>query len=93
MGRTNPTYRDTLRAIEDRWSPYRRTLRRRDQPRFDQLFVYARNHADAAGMLNHEDRFAPLLVSIAIEQERRIDELEARVAELEGPTSPDGANG
>ena len=93
MGRTNPTYRDTLRAIEESWGPYRRTLRRRNQPRFDQLFVYARNHADAAGMLNHEDRFTPLLVSIAIEQERRIDELEARIDELEGPTSPDGADG
>lgn len=92
MGRTNQTYRDMLRAIEDRWGPYRRTLRRRDQPRFDQLFVYARNHADAAGMLNHDDRFAPLLVSIAIEQERRIDELEARITELEGSTSPDGAD-
>jgi uncharacterized protein YceH (UPF0502 family) len=92
MGRTNPTYRDMLRAIEDRWGPYRRTLRRRDQPRFDQLFVYARNHADAAGVLNHDDRFAPLLVSVAIEQERRIDELETRVAELESSTSPDGAD-
>ncbi len=92
MGRTNPTYRDTLRAIKDRWGQYRRTLRRRDQPRFDQLFVYARNHADAAGTLNHEDRFAPLLVSIAIEQERRIDELEARITELEDAPSPDGAD-
>lgn len=92
MGRTNPTYRDTLRVIEDRWGPYRRTLRRRDQPRFDQLFVYARNHADAAGMLNHDDRFAPLLVSIAIEQERRIDELETRIDELEPTVRPDGAD-
>jgi hypothetical protein len=92
MGRTNPTYRDTLRAIEDRWEPYRRTLRRRDQPRFDQLFVYARNHADSAGMLNHDDRFAPLLVSVAIEQERRIDELETLITELEATVSPDGAD-
>lgn len=92
MGRTNPTYRDTLRSIEERWGPYRRTLRRRDQPRFDQLFVYARNHADAAGMLNHENRLAPLLVSIAIEQERQIDELEARITELENRTSTDGAD-
>jgi len=92
MGRTTPTYRDTLRAIEDRWGPYRRTLRRRDQPRFDQLFVYARTHADAAGMLNHDDRFAPLLVSIALEQERRIDELEAHITELEDSTSPDCAD-
>ena len=83
MGRTNPTYRDRLQAIEQRWGAYRRTLRRRDQPRFDQLFVYARDHADAAGMLNHEDRLAPVLISIDLEQERRIDELETRIEELE----------
>ena len=83
MGRTNPTYRDRLQAIEQRWGAYRRTLRRRDQPRFDRLFVYARDHADAAGMLNHEDRLAPVLISIDLEQERRIDELETRIEELE----------
>lgn len=83
MGRTNPTYRDLLRAVEDRWRPYRRTLRRADQPRFDRLLVYARDHADAAGTLNHEDRLAPMLVSIALEQERRLEELEARLDELE----------
>jgi hypothetical protein len=33
MGRTNPTYRDALRAIEERWAEFRRALRRRDQPR------------------------------------------------------------
>jgi len=32
MGRTNPTYRDALRAIEERWAEFRRALRRRDQP-------------------------------------------------------------
>ena len=83
MGRTNPTYRDLLRATEERWAAYRRALRRRDQPRFDRLFAYARNHADAAGTLNHQDRLAPVLMSVALEQERRLDESEERVAALE----------
>lgn len=86
MGRTNPTYRDLLSATETRWEDYRRTLRRRDQRRFERLFVYARDHADAAGMLNHEDRLAPVLMSIALEQERRLDELERRVETLDGTT-------
>jgi hypothetical protein len=30
MGRTNPTYRDALWAIEERWADFRRALRRRD---------------------------------------------------------------
>lgn len=73
MGRTNPTYRDALRVIEDRWADFRRALRRRDQPRFDRLFGYAREHADASGLLNHQNPLLPALFSIDIEQERRLD--------------------
>lgn len=83
MGRTNPTYRDALRAIEERWADFRRALRRRDQPRFDQLFAYAREHADASGLLNHQNPLLPALLSIDLEQEARLDAHEERLAELE----------
>ncbi|MBX0297226.1 hypothetical protein [Haloarcula nitratireducens] len=83
MGRTNPTFRDALRAIEDRWTEYRRALRRRDQPRFDQLFTYAREHADASGLLNHQNPLLPTLFSIDLEQEARLEDLEERLDELE----------
>lgn len=83
MGRTNPTYRDILRSLENQWSDYRRGLRRDDQQRFDRLFEYARAHADASGYLNHTEPFYPVLISIALEQEARLDELERRLVELE----------
>jgi len=83
MGRTNPTYRDALRAIEDRWQDFRRALRRRDQPRFEQLFAYAREHADASGLLNHQNPLLPALLSIDLEQESRLDEHQERLEELE----------
>ena len=83
MGRTNPTYRDTLRAIEERWTDFRRALRRRDQPRFDRLFEYAREHADASGLLNHQNPLLPALLSIDLEQESRIEDHEQRLEELE----------
>jgi hypothetical protein len=83
MGRTNPTYRDALRAVEERWSDFRRALRRRDQPRFDRLFAYARNHADASGLLNHQNPLLPALFSVDLEQERRLDAHEERLDELE----------
>lgn len=82
MGRTNPTFRDQLGAIEDEWETFRRALRRVDQHRFDDLFVYARNHADAAGNLNYPDPLAPVWMSIALEQERRINKLETQVEAL-----------
>ena len=98
MGRTNPTYRDALRAIKDRWEDFRRALRNRDQPRFDQLFVYAREHADASGLLNHENPLLPALFSIDLEQEARLDDHEQRIKELEAsltdtPAETEGSRG
>jgi hypothetical protein len=79
MGRTNATYRDLLTGIEERWQPYRRALRRRNQPHFDRLFEHARSHADAGGYLNHDEPLFPILISILLEQERRLRELEAEL--------------
>ena len=83
MGRTNPTYRDALRSIEERWTDFRRALRRRDQPRFDQLFTYAREHADASGLLNHQNPLLPAFLSIDLEQEARLDNHLDRLDDLE----------
>ena len=83
MGRTNPTYRDVLRAIETEWADYRRGLRRPEQQQFDQLLAHMCRHADASGYLNHTEPIYPALISIDLEQERRLDELESRVAQLE----------
>ncbi|WP_129113175.1 hypothetical protein [Halegenticoccus tardaugens] len=79
MGRTNPTYRDVIRTTEGRWADYRRALRRRDRPHFDRLFEHARAHADAGGYLNHQFVELPILLSVALEQEKRIASLEARL--------------
>lgn len=83
MGRTNPTFRDLLTALEGRWGDFRRVLRRRDQPRFDRLFEYARAHADAASYLNHEEPLFPALLGMLLEQERQLDEQADRIERLE----------
>jgi len=49
MGHTNPTYRNALRAIRERWTDFRRALRRHDQLWFDQLFEYARERVPFRG--------------------------------------------
>lgn len=76
MGRTNPTYRDWLRAFEERYAAYRRGLRRRDQPAFDRLFEQAADHADAAGLANDPDPEVAALLSMLLAHERRLAELE-----------------
>lgn len=83
MGRTNPTYRDAVRALRERWSGFERALRRRDKPAFERLFEHAREHADAGGYLNHEEPLFPILVSVDLEQEKRLADLEERLAAVE----------
>lgn len=83
MGRTNTTYRDLLRAMESRWSKYRRALRHTDQAVFDRLFEYARAHADASGVQNHQFVEIPALISMLIEQQKQIEDLGDRLDHIE----------
>lgn len=83
MGRTNPTYRDAIRRLEQRWGDYRRALRPADRERFDRLIDDAREHADAGGNLNASEPVVPVLLSMALARERRIDGLGDRVSDLE----------
>ena len=93
MGRTDPTYRDALRRTEERWAAYRRALRRRDRAPFDRLFEHARDHADAAGHLNHRYVEVPLLVSALLEHERRLDRLEAALRDGSAGDPADARDG
>lgn len=97
VGRTNPTFRDVLRGYEQRWSDFRRALRRRDRPHFDRLVDHADGHADAAGYLNAEDPVVPILLAMLLEHEKRIAALEERLdgdrpdATTDGPDGSHGA--
>ena len=93
MGRTNPTYRDQLRGLEDRWHAYRRGLRLEDQAHFDRLFEQARAYADAAGYQNATDPMTPFLVSILLAQQKQVATLEARLDRLEGRIRDDADEG
>ena len=96
MGRTNPTYRDALRALEEEWGPMRRALRREYQADFDRLFDRGRSFADAAGYANPPDPERAFLLSLVLAHEvelrrlrERLDALEERADE--GATrSPEG---
>jgi hypothetical protein len=91
VGRTNPTYRDQLRRVEERWQSYRRALRADDRRHFDRLFEHARAHADAAGYQNHHDPTVPLLLAALLAHERRLAALED--AGLEHDTGRDDGDG
>ena len=82
MGKTNPTFRTVLDRFEnEEWNQYRRMLRRRDQPLYDELWKKARNHADATNAANPRPMDGALF-SMLIDQQREINELQEELKQV-----------
>jgi hypothetical protein len=81
MGRTVPTFRQLIDDAIARWSKFRRALRREDQEYFDRLFRHVRSYTQAATYQASDNPMEAILLSIALDQEKRLDALE-RAASL-----------
>ncbi|WP_416841077.1 hypothetical protein [Haloferax sp. DFSO52] len=79
MGRTNPTFRDSLRRYRESWAPYRRALRAEEKADFDRLFERAHEHAAAAGHANPADPHRAVVLSMLLSQERELRHLREHV--------------
>ena len=76
MGRTVPTFVQLIQGAALHWTKFRRALRREDQPFFDRLFHRARCYTQAATYQCHDNPMEAILLSIALDQEKRVDALE-----------------
>ena len=83
MGKTNLTYRDTIRQFENDWKPYRKALRTQHVDDFDRLIDRARNFADAGGIQNHPHPTTTHMISILLSQEVHMQKMEERLEEIE----------
>ena len=83
MGRTLATFTQLVQQEIDSWSRYRRALRREDQQAFDALFAAVRYHTPAGAYLARETPFEVMLLSMLIEQQKRMVSLQQKVAILE----------
>jgi hypothetical protein len=79
MGRTVPTFRQLIDDAIARWSKFRRALRREDQEYFDRLFRRVRSYTQAATYQASDNPMEAILLSIALDQEKRLDVLERAV--------------
>src|SRR5258708_3526480 len=84
MGRTVPTFRQLIDDAIARWSKFRRALRREDQEYFDRLFRRVRSYTQAATYQASDNPMEAILLSIALDQEKRLDALE-RIVQPPGP--------
>ena len=76
MGRTVPTFRQLIEDTAQRWAKFRRALLREDQQHFDRLFHRARCYTQAGTYQCHDNPMETILLSIALDQEKRLAKLE-----------------
>ena len=83
MGRTVPTFRQQIEQAVERWAKFRRALRREDQEHFDRLFLCVRSYTQAATYQASDNPMEAILLSIALDQEKRLRALEQRLWQAE----------
>ena len=83
MGRTVPTFRQLIDQAVERWAKFRRALRREDQEHFDRLFLRVRSYTQAATYQASDNPMEAILLSIALDQEKRLRALEQRLWQAE----------
>lgn len=76
MGRTVPTFVQLIQQAAEHWNKFRRALRREDHEHFDRLFVRVRYYTQAATYQCHDNPMEAILLSIALDQEKRLNAVE-----------------
>ena len=83
MGRTVLPFSQVLVEHQQRLSKFRRALRAEDQQAFDALFEQARLHIQAAVYYANPEPAEAFFISVMIENWKLIDDLQARMSEIE----------
>jgi hypothetical protein len=81
MGKTVPAYRMALEEEISRWSGFARALRRSDREAFDELMDMCRNYASESSCATNPILFEPMVMSILLGQQVRIQKLERQLKE------------
>ncbi len=82
IGRTVPSFRPALEHEIESWKDFKRALRPEDQVLFHELMNHARIHSDAGSMSARPMLSEVLFMSIAVEQEKKIKQLQRELEEL-----------
>jgi hypothetical protein len=80
MGRTVPTFTNIIDMELSSWGKFRRGLRKADQEVFDEMFRAAKHHLAENFYAMRTIPFESIIISIALEQHKRIRKLEQEIA-------------
>ena len=82
MGKTFPAYRMPLEEEINRWSGFVRALRKSDREAFDELMDMCRTYASESSCVTNPIVFEPMVMSILLGQQVRIQKLERQLEEV-----------
>lgn len=83
MGRTLPTPTILLEEERGRWQKFRRALRKEDQAILDEMLDDVRRHVQAQAYASWATPYEAMLVSIILEDRKKIKQLAERLSYLE----------
>jgi hypothetical protein len=89
MGKTVESYRIALDIEIQRWNSFAKALRSDDREAFEQLMDACRNHASAGSNATMPVLFEPMIMSILLHQQKRLNTLEKELdAAKQDPSKP-----
>ena len=78
MGRNNDTFTLVIDRNRETWGKFRRALRKEDQILFDEMWRAPKLHLAAGAFLANEIPLETILMSMLLEQYKKIKRLESR---------------
>ena len=87
MGRTLASATQVFLQEEQAFARFRRALRRSDQIVLDDLFASARQHLAASAYASHALPFETILLSMLLEEHKKVLRLEQEMEQLHGQSS------
>jgi hypothetical protein len=81
VGKTVESFRIALEGEISRWSGFARALRRSDRQAFDELMDMCRSYASESSCATNPILFEPMVMSILLAQQVRIQKLERQLKE------------
>jgi len=81
MGKTVESFRMALEGEINRWSGFARALRKPDREAFDELMDMCRTYASESSCATNPIIFEPMIMSILLAQQVRIQKLERQLNE------------
>ena len=79
MGRTVPTYTEQVAQLTEKWSKFRRCLRREDRIDFDRLLRSVRRYSPSATYQMSDDPRESVVLSIFLDLQKRLAAIEERL--------------